>query len=126
MSEQQELKEYRQGDTVRLTVELRDEHGGLHIEAWAKLDREPEDGEWDIDLNLSGRPDEEETQAQVVISGTINQQVPGVYKCSVFAAGNAYNALTSHKIDPPLRFRIVEHPDDIRRGPEVLSVGAFW
>ena len=56
----------------------------------------------------------------------MNQELPGVYECYAVAAGNARGAESDHKLAPPLRFRIVEHPDDVRDGPEVLSVGAFW
>jgi hypothetical protein len=128
VSEQHEgLKEYRQGDTVQLTVELRDEHGVIGAAAFAFLegsDRTSPDPEQQ--MKLTGWAEDEPVQAEVVLQGTVKHQRPGVYECPVIVPENAYGAMSSHELDPPLRFRVVEHPDDIREGPEVLSVGDFW
>jgi hypothetical protein len=65
-------------------------------------------------------------RAEVVLTNEVDQQPPGVYECRLIVAENAYHALSRHELDPPLRLRIVEHPDDVRQGPEFLSVGTFW
>jgi hypothetical protein len=123
--EEQQLPEYRQGDTVRLTVELRDENGVGGANAWAIL--QGSDGD-DIygELPLMGWAEGHPTQAEVVLEGEVKQQPPGVYECPVILAANAYHALAHHELSPPLCFRIVEDPDDVREGPELLSVGTFW
>jgi hypothetical protein len=135
VSEQQEdLKDYRQGDTVRLTVEMRDSNGVRSAFARTFLEgRRDDDPEQVLDLSgwAEGEPghgwgEGEPVQAEVVLSGTVEQQRPGVYACFAIVPQNAYGAMSRHELDPPLRFRIVEHPDDVRQGPEVLSVGTFW
>ncbi len=60
------------------------------------------------------------------LEAEVEQQPPGVYVYYAVVGENANHALTRHELEPPLRFRIVEHPDDVREGPEVLSVGEFW
>jgi hypothetical protein len=78
VSEEQQMPEYKQGDNVRLTVELRDQNGVEQVDTW------------------------------------------------VIVAENAYHAVSRHELNPPLCLRIVEDPDDVRQGPEILSVGTFW
>lgn len=124
------MKEYRQGDTVRLIVEAQDEHGVHYIAAAALLE-----GKEASDLNtvhprhmldLAGWPEDETTRAEVVLTGEVEQQEPGLYTCYVVVAENDRHALSRHELDPPLQLRIVEHPDDVRKGPEVLSVGELF
>lgn len=123
----EQLKEYRQGDIVHLTVEMRDRNGVYTGFARAVLENSDYDDP-DRALDLSGWPEGEEypEQAEVVLSAEVEQQPPGVYECYAIVGENPYHALSRHELDPPLRFRIVEHPDDVREGPEVLSVGEFW
>jgi hypothetical protein len=126
-----EIKEYRQGDTVRLTVELRDENGVYagHAAAFLLVDGEPDEDPAYLEhrLELSGWPEgSSPTQAEFVLTEEVRQQSPGVYVCYAVVAENQYEAYSRHDLVPPRRFRIVEHPDDVREGPEVLSVGEFW
>jgi hypothetical protein len=126
VSEHQELKEYKQGDTIHLTVELRDEHGVSSGFARAFLEDGTNDSDPDQYLDLRGYSDGRPVQAEVVLEGRVEQHRPGVYECTVIVPENAYGAMRRYELNPPLRFRIVEHPDDIREGPEVLSVSNFW
>jgi hypothetical protein len=128
VSEEQELKEYRQGDIVSLMVELRDDTGVYFAMAVAFLlvDGEPDEDEPRHSVELTGSPDGTPTQAEVILRGELQQEPPGVYACYAVVAENVYHALTRYELDPPRPFRIVEHPDDVREGPEVLSVGTFW
>lgn len=125
MSEPQKLKEYKQGDEVHLTVELRDENGVATAEAFAYLEEEPESDFSDHKLRLSWFTEDDPLHVKAVLRGKVSYQVPGMYVCHQIVAENAYEALSRHELDAPLRFRIVEHPDDVRQGPEVLSVGDF-
>lgn len=125
MSEKQELKEYRQGNTVRLTVEVRDKHGIDTVHADAFLEGSTED-DLDADLRLSGWPEGHPTQAVVELQEGVEQHRPGIYVCENIITSNPYDAVRHHDLDPPLRLRIVEHPDDVREGPEVVSVGEFY
>lgn len=128
MSEDEKLPEYRQGDTVCLTVRLQDENGVEDANALAFLlvNGEPDKQTLRHRVDISGWPEREASEAEIVLSGEIAQQPPGVYECAIIVAANAYQALTGYDLDPPRRFRIVEHVDDVRTGPEVLSVGEFW
>jgi hypothetical protein len=122
----QQLKEYRQGDTIRLSVVLRDEYGVTHASTTAFLEGSSRTEHLE-QLRLSGWLEgDPPTKAEIVLEGEVNQELPGVYECYAIAAGNARGAESGHKLAPPLCFRIVEHPDDVRDGPEVLSVGTFW
>ena len=58
-----------------------------------------------------------------MLTNEVDQQPPGVYECRLIVAENAYHALSRHELDPPLRLRIVEHPDDVRApfGPQLQS-----
>jgi hypothetical protein len=60
-----------------------------------------------------------------VLTNEVDQQPPGVYECRLIVSENAYRALSRHELDPPLCLRIVEHPDDVREGPEVLEIDAL-
>ena len=126
MSEQQQVPEYRQGDTVSLTVELRDDKGVYHVRTAALIEGETSANTHpDRKVDLSGWPEESTTHAKVTLTATIEQQEPGLYFCYAIVATNEYQALTRHELEAPLQLRIVEHPDDVREGPEVLSVGTF-
>ncbi len=131
MSEQELLPEYKQGDTVRLTVELRDKHGVREVSTTAFLEGSGDHSDPlrmapKHTLSMVGWLEEATTHAEIVMHGTVEQQPPGVYVCYAIVGENSYSALSRHELDPPKRFRIVEHPDDIREGPEVLSVGELW
>jgi hypothetical protein len=123
--QQEELKEYRQGDTVRLTVEMRDPHGVGGGFARAVLEGSDYNDPFDA-LDLTAWAEGTPPQAEFVLHGAVSQQPPGVYECDAIVGENPYHALSRHDLEPPLRFRIVEHPDDVREGPEILSVGTFW
>ena len=131
MSEEQQMPEYKQGDYVRLTVELRDQNGVGQVDALVVLQGSSSDDPH-RELHLTGWPEEHPRtehhprRAEVVLTNEVDQQPPGVYECRLIVAENAYHALSRHELDPPLRLRIVEHPDDVRQGPEILSVGTFW
>ena len=132
MSEEQQMPEYKQGDSVRLTVELRDQNGVGQVDAWVVLQGSSSDDPH-RELHLTGWPEghpraehHHPRRAEVVLTNEVDQQPPGAYECRLIVAENAYHALSRHELDPPLRLRIVEHPDDVREGPEFLSVGTFW
>ena len=132
MSEEQQMPEYKQGDNVRLTVELRDQNGVGQVDALVVLQGSSSDDPH-RELHLTGWPEGHPRsgrhyprRAEVVLTNEVDQQPPGVYECRLIVAENAYHALSGHELDPPLRLRIVEHPDDVRQGPEFLSVGTFW
>jgi hypothetical protein len=128
MSEQQELKEFRQGDTVNLTVELRDENGisDALAAAFLLVDGNPDESDPRHRIELAGWPKGNPTRAELVLSAKLEQEPPGEYACYAVVGVNTHQAASRHEVDPPMRFRIVEHPDDIRQGPEVLAVGEFW
>ena len=132
MAEQQQIPEYRQSDTVRLTVELRDANGVRSAGTMGFLEGSGDHSKPGLvdpyhKLEIHGCSEEEEaTHVQIVLHGTVEQQTPGVYVCYAVVGENPYGAFSRHDLDPPMRFRIVEHADDIREGPEVLSVGEFW
>lgn len=124
---EQEVREYRQGDVVRLTVELQDNNGVRYALAVALLEGEKRgDAPGDRKLELDGWPEEPTNRLELVLTGTVEQQKPGLYFCYAVVAENDHQALSRHGLDPPLQLRIVEHQDDVREGPEVLSVGTFW
>lgn len=132
MSEEQQMPEYKQGDNVRLTVELQDQNGVGQVDALVVLQGSSSDDPH-RELHLTGWPEghprggrHHPRRAEVVLTNEVDQQLPGVYECRLIVAENAYHALSRHELDPPLRLRIVEHPDDVREGPEFLSVGTFW
>ena len=126
MTAQQQIPEYKQGDTVLLTVELRDEHGVTYAGTSALIEGETRgDAPLDRSLELAGWPEEPTTHAEIELTGTVEQQQPGLYTCYAIVAENTYKALSRYELNPPLRLRIVEHPDDVREGPEVLSVGSL-
>ena len=132
MSEEQKMPEYKQGDNVRLTVELRDQNGVGQVDALVVLQGSSSDDPH-RELHLRGWPEghprsehHHPRRAEVVLTNEVDQQPPDVYECLLIVAENAYHALSRHELDPPLRLRIVEHPDDVRQGPEILSVGTFW
>jgi hypothetical protein len=127
VSEEQQMPEYKQGDNVRLTVELRDQNGVEQVDAWVILQGSSSD-DLHRELHLTGWPEghpRTETRAEVVLTNEVDQQPPGVYECRVIVAENAYHAVSRHELNPPLCLRIVEDPDDVRQGPEILSVGRF-
>jgi hypothetical protein len=131
MSEEQQMPEYKQGDNVRLTVELRDQNGVGQVGALVVL-QGSSSGDPHRELHLTGWPEghprggrHHPRRAEVVLTNEVDQQPPGVYECRLIVAENAYHALSRHELDPPLRLRIVEHPDDVRQGPEFLSVVTF-
>ncbi len=133
MSEQERLPEYRQGDTVRLTVELRDEQHGVRealttafLEGSGERDKEPALWNSRRTLDLGGSVEEATTRAEIAIQGTVWLQDPGVYACYAVVGVNSRGVPSRHELDPPRRFRIVEHSDDVREGPEILSVGEIW
>jgi hypothetical protein len=132
VSEEQQMPEYKQSDNVRLTVELRDQNGVGQVDALVVLQGSSSDDPH-RELHLTGWPEghprggrHHPRRAEVVLTNEVDQQLPGVYECRLIVAENAYHALSRHELDPPLRLRIVEHPDDVRQGPEFLSVGTFW
>ncbi len=132
MSEGRQMPEYKQGDNVRLTVELRDQNGVGQVDALVVLQGSSSD-DLHRELHLTGWPEghprggsHHPTRAEVVLTNEVDQQPPGVYECRLIVAENAYHALSRQELDPPLCLRIVEHPDDVREGPEFLSIGTFW
>jgi hypothetical protein len=132
VSEEQQMPQYKQGDNVRLTVELRDQNGVGQVDALVVLQGSSSDDPH-RELHLTGWPEGHPRggryhprRAEVVLTNEVDQQPPGVYECRLIVAENAYHALSRRELDPPLRLRIVEHPDDVRQGPEFLSVGTFW
>jgi hypothetical protein len=103
VSEEQPMPEYKQGDNVRLTVELRDQNGVGQVDALVVLQGSSSD-DLHRELHLTGWPEghprggrHHPKRAEVLLTNEV-----------------------------PLRLRIVEHPDDVRQGPEFLSVGTFW
>lgn len=125
---EQEVREYRQGDIIRLPVELQDPNGIRSAAVQAFLEGEHGDDEGVPEIELFGWPEGEggPERAEFVLEAEVKQEPPGVYRCAVLVANNTYQAFSRHEIDPPMRFRIVERPDDVREGPEVLSVGEFF
>jgi hypothetical protein len=132
VSEEQQMPEYKQGDNVRLTVELRDQNGVGQVDALVVLQGSSSDDPH-RELHLTGWPEghprtehHHPRRAEIVLTNEVDQQPPGVYECRLIVAENAYHALSRQELDPPLRLRIVEHPDDVRQGSQFLSVGTFW
>ena len=128
VSEAHEVREYKQGDTVRLTVEMQDDHGiysGFAV-ALLLVDGVPDRKTQLHRLALEGGPEGEPPRAEFVLSATIEQEQPGVYVCDSVITENSWHAMKRHDLNPPKRFRIVEHPDDVREGPDLLAVSDFW
>ncbi len=135
MAEGEALREYKRGDTVRLTVELRDEAGVESAHTTARREGSEYGTEYDPeterptgltnDLDLNGFVSGAPKQASVVMRGTVENQVPGIYECRVIKAYDVNMMETRHRLDPASRFRIVEEPDADREGPEIMGVGEF-
>jgi len=134
-AEDSELREYRQGDIVRLTVTVQDP-SGVHLVS-AQAYREgtgpgatpPATQEEQIYLSpdplADPLPQPGSAPVAVVIQGMARTQVPGVYVCEHITAVDTLGNSKSTDLDTPRRFRIVESPQQDREGPEVVDVGEF-
>jgi hypothetical protein len=85
VSEEQQMPEYKQGENVRLTVELRDQNGVGQVNAWVALQGSSSDDPH-RELHLTrwpeGHPRTEHhpMRAEVVLTNEVDQQPPGVYE----------------------------------------------
>ena len=134
-AEDSELREYRQGDTVLLTVTVQDPSGVRLVSAQAfREGRGPEaipPGTQEEQVYLSPDPLSDplpqpgSAPVEVVLRGMVGNQVPGVYVCEYITADDTWGNSKRTDLDSPRRFRIVESPQQDREGPEVLDVGEF-
>jgi hypothetical protein len=128
VSEEQQMPEYKQGENVRLTVELRDQNGVGQVNAWVALQGSSSDDPH-RELHLTrwpeGHPRTEHhpMRAEVVLTNEVDQQPPGVCEGRVIVAENAYHALSRHELDPPLRLRIVDTRTTFDRGRKSYASG---
>lgn len=130
MTEDQVVKEYKDGDAVHLTVEVSDEEGIAEVSATAVHEGENPD---DISvlsskacINLLSTPKEWTTQIEAVLTGEVFFHKPGLYYCYTIVTSNKLGHLGRKKLEQPLKLRVAESPEYAWRGPEVLSVGEFW
>lgn len=130
MSEDQNIKEYKHGDTVHLTVELRDDKGAEAADTVAILEghehQETDDISTTAVISLTGWVDEPKPHTEVVLTGEVYLNDPGLYYCYTILTENSQGGFRRNRLHPPLQFRVAEPPDYVWQGPEVLSVGEFW
>ena len=79
MSEEQQMPQYKQGDNVRLTVELRDQNGVGQVHAWVVLQGSSSDDPH-RELHLTGWPEghprtehDHPRRAEVVLTNEVDQ-----------------------------------------------------
>jgi hypothetical protein len=131
--EDSEMREYRQGETVRLTVTVRDRSGVHSVNAQAFREGTGPGATplptMEDQIYLTGYPMQPGAPTaevmEVVIQAQVTFQTPGVYECREIRAVDRMMQETIHRLEPPKRFRIVESAEEDREGPEVLEVSEF-
>lgn len=131
-AEDSEMREYRQGETVRLTVTVQDPHG-VHV-VYATATRENREGSYQGGdpktdfIRLDAMPPVRERGPEPVVlelQARVTTQNPGVYVCQEIEAIDMLSQESRTPLDPPRRFRVVESTEDDREGPAVSDVGEF-
>ncbi len=131
------MREYRQGDTIRLTATVQDPHGVQVVYATAtRAEHRPitEIEEEPVaplqtktnSIRLEGVPSQRGAEPETLeLQATVDTQAPGVYLCREIQAFDMLNNGSYRPLHPPRQFRIIQSPEDDREGPEVLDVGEF-
>ena len=122
------MREYRQGDTVRLRVTVRDPHGVKFVYAIATREGSANKGGvlQTEHIRLEGTPPQRGPDPVTIdLLALVTNQLPGVYVCQEIQAYDGFFQVGRNSLIPPRRFRIVESAEDDREGPEVLEVGEF-
>jgi hypothetical protein len=129
-AEDSEMQEYRQGETVRLTVTVQDPHGVQVV--YATATRENREGSYQGGdphtdfIRLDAMPPAPGPNPVVLeLQARVTTQNPGVYVCQEIQAFDTLNQESRTPLDPARRFRVVESTEDDREGPAVLDVGEF-
>ncbi len=129
-AEDSEMREYRQGETVRLTVTVQDPHGVQVV--YATATRENREGSYQGGdphtdfIRLEAVPPELGPEPVVLeLQAQVTTQNPGDYVCQEIQAFDMLNQESRIPLDPPRRFRVVESTEDDREGPAVSDVGEF-
>ena len=120
-----ELPEYRQGETVRLTVTVQDPHGVQSVYAHASREgiHQVDGPETDF-IQLAAIPLQQGPEPVVLeLQAQVTTQNPGVYVCQEIQAFDMLDQASTTPLNPPRRFRIVESTEDDREGPAVSDVG---
>ena len=124
-AEDSEMREYRQGETVRLTVTVQDPHGVQVV--YATATRENREGSYQGGdpktdfIRLDAMPPAPGPAPVVLeLQARVTTQV-----CQEIQAFDMLNQESRTPLDPPRRFRVVESTEDDREGPAVLDVGEF-
>jgi|SRR5215204_1412617 len=126
-AEDSELREYRQGDEVRLPVTVQDPNGVQVVYTTATREGSNQGGHPQTDrIRLDGIPEERGSEpVQLELQATVTTQSPGVYVCQEIQAIDMRSQVSIIPLTPPKQFRIVESTEDDAEGPEVLEVGEF-
>ncbi len=127
-AEDSEMQEYRQGETVRLTVTVQDPHGVQVVYATAIRAGTYQGGGPETDhIRLDAVPPERGPEPVVLeLQAQVTTQNPGVYVCQEIQAFDMLDQESTTPLNPPRRFRIVESTEDDREGPAVSDVGEFF
>ena len=122
-----ELREYRQGERVRLTVTVQDPHGVQVVYATAIRAGTYQGGGPETDhIRLDAVPPERGPEPVALeLQAQVTTQNPGVYICQEILAFDTLNQKSTTPLNPSRRFRIVESTEDDREGPAVSDVGEF-
>ena len=127
MAEDSELREYTQGDEMRLPVRVQDPSGVQVVYATATREGSNQGGDPQTDqirLSCGTNPAERGSEPlSLVLQATVTTQSPGVYVCQEIQAIDMLSRESITPLTPPRRFRIVESTEDDSEGPEVLDVG---
>lgn len=121
------MKVYRQGDTVRLAVTVRDPSGVSYVNAVAYHESTgpgatpPATTDEQIYL-MSSPPPQEAGPVQVELLAQVTTHVPGVYICREVRAYDTLGQETVYPLDPPRQLHIVESGQEDREGPEIVDV----
>jgi hypothetical protein len=126
-AEDAEMREYRQGDTVRLRVNVQDPHEVQVVYATAIREGSYQGGDTQTNqIRLESIPTERGPgPVTLELQARVTTQTPGVYACQEIQAFDTLNQESRTPLDPPRRFRIIESAEDDREGPEVSEVGEF-
>jgi hypothetical protein len=129
-AEDSEMREYRQGESVRLTVTMQDPHGVAVV--YATATRENREGSYQGGdpktdfIRLDAMPPAPGPAPVVLeLQARVTTQNPGVYVCQEIHAIDTLHQESRTPLDPPRRFGVVESPEDDREGPAVSDVGEF-
>ncbi len=121
------MKEYRQGDTVRLTATVQDPNGVSYVKVVAYHESTgpgatpPATTDEQISL-FDSSPPQEPGPVEAELEGRVTDQVPGVYTCREIQAMDTLGHQSFKPLDPPQEFRIVESGQEDQEGPKILDV----